>query len=193
MVIAWLFLPDLPAIVIGGILIYIPGVWLNDRVKSRRQNIDQLLPIAIGRTPAGLLAGGAVPDVLQQVGESLEMEKTNPLTPESILTASEMRIKDKVEALRRVLSRSPMVSLAKLDQLLEGYTEASGRSFTGEARISFNLEFWYPGKSISDRVWYVRDAPSILSKAKFPTDLHESIYIQFLLTFWNHEENSGCQ
>jgi pilus assembly protein TadC len=130
MVIAWLFLPGLPAIVIGGILIYIPGAWLDDRVKSRGRNIDQLLPIAIGRTAAGLLAGGSVPDVLQQVGESLEIEKTNPLTPEFILTASEMRIKDRVEALRSLASRSPSVSLANLAQLLEGYTEAGGRAYT---------------------------------------------------------------
>jgi Flp pilus assembly protein TadB len=131
MVIAWLFLPGLPAIVIGGILFYIPGAWLDDRVKSRGRNIDQLLPIAIGRTAAGLLAGGSVPDVLQQVGESLELEKTNPLTPEFVLTASEMRIKDRVEALRNLASRSPSVSLSNLAQLLEGYTEAGGRAYTG--------------------------------------------------------------
>jgi len=131
MVIAWLFLPGLPSIVIGGILFYIPGAWLDDRVKSRGRNIDQLLPIAIGRTAAGLLAGGSVPDVLQQVGESLELEKTNPLTPEFVLTASEMRIKDRVEALRSLASRSPSVSLANLAQLLEGYTEAGGRAYTG--------------------------------------------------------------
>jgi tight adherence protein C len=131
MVIAWLFLPGLPAIVIGGILFYIPGAWLDDRVKSRGRNIDQLLPIAIGRTAAGLLAGGSVPDVLQQVGESLEIEKTNPLTPEFVLTASEMRIKDRVEALRSLASRSPSVSLANLAQLLEGYTEAGGHAYTG--------------------------------------------------------------
>ena len=95
---------------IGGILFYIPGAWLDDRVKSRGRNIDQLLPIAIGRIAAGLLAGGSVPDVLQQVGESLELEKTNPLTPEFVLTASEMRIKDRVEALRSLASRSPSVS-----------------------------------------------------------------------------------
>jgi Flp pilus assembly protein TadB len=130
MVIAWLFLPGLPAIVIGGILFYIPGAWLDDRVKSRGRNIDQLLPIAIGRTAAGLLAGGSVPDVLQQVGESLELEKTNPLTPEFVLTASEMRIKDRVEALRSLASRSPSVSLSNLAQLLEGYTEAGGRAYT---------------------------------------------------------------
>ena len=131
MVIAWLFLPGLPAIVIGGILFYIPGAWLDDRVKSRGRNIDQLLPIAIGRTAAGLLAGGSVPDVLQQVGKSLELEKTNPLTPEFVLTASEMRIKDRVEALRSLASRSPSVSLSNLAQLLEGYTEAGGRAYTG--------------------------------------------------------------
>ncbi|MCX6054305.1 MAG: hypothetical protein NTZ74_05195 [Chloroflexi bacterium] len=134
MVIAWLFLPGLPAIVIGGILFYIPGAWLDDRVKSRGRNIDQLLPIAIGRTAAGLLAGGSVPDVLQQVGESLELEKTNPLTPEFVLTASEMRIKDRVEALRSLASRSPSVSLSNLAQLLEGYTESGGRAYTGMAR-----------------------------------------------------------
>jgi Flp pilus assembly protein TadB len=130
-VIAWLFLPGLPAIVIGGILFYVPGAWLDDRVKSRGRNIDQLLPIAIGRTAAGLLAGGSVPDVLQQVGESLELEKTNPLTPEFVLTASEMRIKDRVEALRSLASRSPSVSLSNLAQLLEGYTEAGGCAYTG--------------------------------------------------------------
>ena len=131
MVIVWLFLPGLPAIVIGGILVYIPGAWLDDRVKSRGRNIDQLLPIAFGRTAAGLLAGGSVPDVLQQVGESLELEKTNPLTPEFVLTASEMRIKDRVEALRSLASRSPSVSLSNLAQLLEGYTESGGRAYTG--------------------------------------------------------------
>ena len=131
MVIAWLFLPGLPAIVIGGILFYVPGAWLDDRVKSRGRNIDQLLPIAIGRTAAGLLAGGSVPDVLQQVGESLELEKTNPLTPQFVLTASEMRIKDRVEALRSLASRSPSVSLSNLAQLLEGYTESGGRAYTG--------------------------------------------------------------
>jgi tight adherence protein C len=130
-VITWLFLPGLPAIVVGGIVFYVPGAWLDDRVKSRGRKIDQLLPIGIGRIAAGLLAGGSVPDVLQQVGESLEIEKTNPLTPEFVLTASEMRIKDRVESLRSLAARSPSVSLANLAQLLEGYTEAGGRAYTG--------------------------------------------------------------
>ena len=41
-----------------------------------------------------------------------------------------MRIKDRVEALRGLASRSPSVSLANLAQLLEGYTEAGGRAYT---------------------------------------------------------------
>ncbi len=130
-VITWIFLPGLPAVVVGGIAWYVPNAWLDDRVRSRGRNVDQVLPIAIGRISAGLLAGGSVPDVLQQVGESLSLQGTNPLTPELVLTASEMRIKDRTEALRGLAARSPSVSLANLAQLLEGFTEAGGRAYTG--------------------------------------------------------------
>lgn len=129
-VITWIFLPGLPALVVGAIGGYVPNAWLDDRVKSRGRKMDQVLPIAIGRIAAGLLAGGSVPDVLQQVGESLALQGVNPLTPELLLTASEMRIKDRSEALRALASRSPSVSLANLAQLLEGFTEAGGRAYT---------------------------------------------------------------
>jgi Flp pilus assembly protein TadB len=126
----WFFLPGLPAIIVAGIAVYVPNAWLDDQVKSRGRKIDAHLPIAIGRISAGLLASGSVPDVLQQVGESLAIEKSNPLTPELLLTATEMRVKDRVEALRGMAARSPSVSLANLAQLLEGFTEAGGRSYT---------------------------------------------------------------
>ena len=126
----WVFLPGVPALVVGGIAFYVPNAWLDDKVKSRGRMIDQQLPIAIGRISAGLLAGGSVPDVLQQVGESLALEKNNPLTPELILTATEMRVKDRLDALHSLAARSPSVSLANLAQLLEGFTEAGGRSYT---------------------------------------------------------------
>lgn len=128
--VTWVFLPGLPALVVGGIALYVPNAWLDDKVKSRGRMIDQYLPIAIGRISAGLLAGGSVPDVLQQVGESLALEKENPLTPELLLTATEMRVKDRIEALRSLAARSPSVSLSNLAQLLEGFTEAGGRSYT---------------------------------------------------------------
>ena len=130
MAVMWVFLPGLPALVVGGIAFYVPNAWLDDKVKSRGRMIDQQLPIAIGRISAGLLAGGSVPDVLQQVGESLALEKNNPLTPELILTATEMRVKDRMDALHSLAARSPSVSLANLAQLLEGFTEAGGRSYT---------------------------------------------------------------
>ncbi|MEN4012361.1 MAG: hypothetical protein ROW48_10035 [Bellilinea sp.] len=130
MAVMWVFLPGLPALVVGGIAFYVPNAWLDDKVKSRGRMIDQQLPIAIGRISAGLLAGGSVPEVLQQVGESLALEKTNPLTPELILTATEMRVKDRLDALHSLAARSPSVSLANLAQLLEGFTEAGGRSYT---------------------------------------------------------------
>jgi tight adherence protein B len=130
MAVMWVFLPGLPALVVGGIAFYVPNAWLDDKVKSRGRMIDQQLPIAIGRISAGLLAGGSVPDVLQQVGESLALEKNNPLTPELILTATEMRVKDRLDALHSLAARSPSVSLANLAQLLEGFTEAGGRSYT---------------------------------------------------------------
>lgn len=128
--VTWLFLPGLPALVVAGVAFYIPNAWLDDKVKSRGRKIDQVLPIAIGRISAGLLAGGSVPDVLQQVGESLALQGANPLTPELLLTASEMRVKDRTEALRGLAGRSPSVSMSNLAQLLEGFTEAGGRAYT---------------------------------------------------------------
>ncbi len=125
----WLVLPGLPALVVGGIAFYLPTAWLGDRVKNRGREIDRCLPIAIGRIAAGLLAGGSVPDVLQQVGQSLEIEGANPLTPELLLAAGELRIKDRREALQNLAQHSPSVSLANLAQLLEGYSEAGGSRY----------------------------------------------------------------
>jgi len=127
--VTWLVLAGLPALVVGGIAYYLPNAWLDDKVKSRGREIDKCLPIAIGRIAAGLLAGGSVPDVLQQVGQSLQIEAANPLTPELMLTATELRTKDRREALRNLAQRSPSVSLANLAQLLEGYTEAGGARY----------------------------------------------------------------
>ncbi len=63
-VIAWAFLPGLPALAAAGLVFYIPSGWLEDKVKSRGREIDKLLPLAVGRITAGLLAGGSVQDVL---------------------------------------------------------------------------------------------------------------------------------
>ena len=57
-VVTWAFLPGLPAIAAGALVFYIPSGWLDDKVKSRGRQIDTLLPLAVGRITAGLLAGG---------------------------------------------------------------------------------------------------------------------------------------
>ena len=126
---AWSFLPGLPALILGAIAAYLPYAWLDDRVKSRGREIDRLLPVAVGRITAGLLAGGSIPEVLQKTGESLEMESPNPLTPELMLTAAELRSKERQLALRSLAARSPSTSLANLAFLLDGYSEAGGGKY----------------------------------------------------------------
>ena len=126
----WVFLPGLPALVVGGIAFYVPNAWLDDKVKSRGRMIDQSLPIAIGRISAGLLAGGSVPDVLQQVAKSLALAEEQSADPGTDPDRFRDARQGSPEALRGLAARSPSVSLANLAQLLEGFTEAGGRAYT---------------------------------------------------------------
>ena len=128
-VIAWPMLPGLPAMILAIIATYLPYAWLDDRVKSRGRENDRLLPVAVGRITAGLLAVGSVPEVLQKTGESLDMESPNPLTPELMLTAAELRSKERQQALRSLAARSPSTSLSNLAYLLDGYSEAGGGKY----------------------------------------------------------------
>jgi Flp pilus assembly protein TadB len=128
-VITWPMLPGLPALTLAIISAYLPYAWLDDRVKSRGREIDRLLPVAVGRITAGLLAGGSVPEVLQKTGESLDMGSPNPLTPELMLTAAELRSKERQQALRSLAARSPSTSLSNLAYLLDGYSEAGGGKY----------------------------------------------------------------
>jgi Flp pilus assembly protein TadB len=116
-------------VVLGGVVYYAFGAWLNDKVLSRGKEIDKHLPIAVGRIAAGLLAGGSPPEVLNAVAASLELEGKSPLTPELYLTAAEMRTKDRREALVSLAERSPSVSLSNLATLLIGYIEAGGGKY----------------------------------------------------------------
>lgn len=127
---AWAFLPGIPAIALGGLVYYVPQAWLTDKVKSRGREIDKLLPITIGRITSGLAAGSSIPDVLDDVATTLELEAKNPLSPELHLTAADLRSKDRNEALQDMARRSPSISLANLSYLLEGYVEAGGGKYT---------------------------------------------------------------
>jgi tight adherence protein B len=128
-VLGTLALGPIVGLVLAGIAWYAPQAWLDDKAKSRGKEIDKVLPIAVGRIAAGLLAGGSPSDVLQQVAASLELEGSNPLSPELALTAAEMRTKDRREALYALGLRSPSTSLSNLATLLEGYLEAGGGKY----------------------------------------------------------------
>lgn len=129
MLLAWAFLPGIPAITAGLLVYYAPTAIMNDRVKGRGREIDKLLPIAIGRITAGLATGASVPEVLDDVAGTLELEGRNPLSPEFALTAAELRSKERTEALQNLARRSPSVSLANLAYLLEGYIESGGGKY----------------------------------------------------------------
>ena len=129
-VIAWPFLPGMPALILSGIVVYLPYTWLGEKVKSRGREIDRLMPVAVGRITAGLLAGGSIPEVLQKTGESLDLEGPNPLTPELLLTAAELRSKERKQAFHDLAARSPSTSLSNLAYLLDGYSEAGGGKYT---------------------------------------------------------------
>ena len=99
-------------------------------MKRRGLEIDRQLPVAVGRITAGLLTGASLPEILQKTAKSLAEEGPNPLTPELLLTAAELRSKDRQEAFRDLAARSPSTSLANLAFLLEGYSEVGGAKYT---------------------------------------------------------------
>jgi Flp pilus assembly protein TadB len=116
-------------LVLAGVAWYAPQAWLKDKVQSRGKAIDRVLPIAIGRIAAGLLAGGSPSEVLQQTADSMELEGRNPLSPELSLAAIEIRTKDSESALHSLAERSPSTSLANLAMLLDGYVGAGGGKY----------------------------------------------------------------
>lgn len=126
----WGFLPGIPAILLGGLAFYVPYAVLSERIKGRGKAIDRELPLAIGRLCAGLLAGGGIADVLEEVGKSLEGERSSSLAAELRLTASDLRTKDRGQALSDLAARSPSLSLANLAFLLQGYMEVGGGKYT---------------------------------------------------------------
>lgn len=128
--ICWSFLPGIPALALGGITLYTPYAILTDRIKGRGKVVDRELPLAISRLCAGLLAGGGVADVLEEVGKSLESGKSAGLASELRLTASDLRTRDRGQALADLAARSPSLTLANLAFLLEGYLEVGGGKYT---------------------------------------------------------------
>ncbi len=128
---AWaFFIPGLPALALGAIAGYLPIASLSERAKSRGLEMDKLLPIALSRIAAGLQQNRGLDEVLEMVGNSLLTGGANPLTPELLKTAQDMRTKNQpAAALRDLAKRSPSVSLSNVAILLESYLRAGGGQY----------------------------------------------------------------
>ena len=125
---AWrFFVPGLPALVIGGMLGYLPTMTLNERALSRGLRMDEHLPLALSRISAGLQAGRGLDEVLETTGNSLP--EASPLTAEFVKSAQDIRTGDAQEAMQRLAERSASPSLANVAMLLESYLRAGGGQY----------------------------------------------------------------
>jgi Flp pilus assembly protein TadB len=121
------FLPGLPALMIGGMLSWLPSLTLKERALSRGLRIDEHLPLALSRIAAGLEANHGLDEVLETVGRSLPV--SSPLTAELVKTAQDIRSGDAQEAMRKLAGRSPSPSLANVAMLLESFIRAGGGQY----------------------------------------------------------------
>jgi pilus assembly protein TadC len=126
----WLFLPGLPALLLAAISGYLPFYFLKEQIKNRANAIEKVMPVAVGRIASGLLAGGGLPQVLEETAHSLNVEGNNPLSPELLLTTAELNAKSRHEALSNLAKRSPSPSLSNLAFLLESYLESGGGKYS---------------------------------------------------------------
>jgi Flp pilus assembly protein TadB len=125
---AWrFFVPGLPALVIGGMLAYLPTMTLNERALTRGLRMDEHLPLALSRISAGLQAGRGLDEVLETTGNSLP--EGSPLTAEFLKSAQDIRTGDAQEAMRKLAERSASPSLANVAMLLESYLRAGGGQY----------------------------------------------------------------
>jgi Flp pilus assembly protein TadB len=125
---AWrFFLPGLPALMIGGMLVCLPTLALNERALSRGLRMDEHLPLALSRISAGLQAGRGLDEVLETTGKSLP--ENSPLTGELMKAAQDIRTGNAQEAMRKLAERSPSPSLSNVAMLLESYLRAGGGQY----------------------------------------------------------------
>ena len=125
---AWkFFVPGLPALVVGGMLAYLPYAALQERALSRGLRMDEHLPLALSRIAAGLQAGRGLDEVLETTGRSLP--EGSPLTVELVKSAQDIRSGDAQEAMRKLAERSASSSFANVAMLLESYLRAGGGQY----------------------------------------------------------------
>ena len=138
---AWkFFVPGLPALVLGGMLAYLPYAFLQERALSRGLRMDEHLPLALSRIAAGLQAGRGLDEVLETTGNSLP--DGSPLTAELVKCAQDIRTGDAQQAMRKLAERSASPSFANVAMLLESYLRAGGGQYAmvvAEAAVQIQL------------------------------------------------------
>lgn len=123
------FIPGLPSLALGGVLVYLPFAYIQEKGRSRGRMIDEKLAIALSRIAPGLQVNRGLDDVLEEVARSLGAEGANPLTPELLKTAKDIRSRSAEQALRDLAKRSPSLSLSNVAMLLESYHRAGGGQY----------------------------------------------------------------
>jgi len=123
------FIPGLPALAIGSVLAYLPYAYIQERIRGRGRMIDERLAIALSRIATGLQVNRGLDVVLEEVARSLNSEGPNPLTPELLMTAKDIRTRNVEQALRDLAKRSPSLSLSNVAMLLESYHRAGGGQY----------------------------------------------------------------
>lgn len=127
---SWVFfIPGLPSLAVGGVLAYLPFGYVQEKARSRGRMIDEKLPIALSRIGPGLQVNRGLDEVLEEVAKSLNSEGSNPLSPELLKTAKDIRTRNTEQALRDLAKRSPSLSLANIAMLLESYHRAGGGQY----------------------------------------------------------------
>ncbi len=124
-----LFFPGLPSLAVGGVLGYLPFAYLQEKARGRGRLMDEKLALALSRIAPGLQVNRGLDEVLEEVAKSLSSEGPNPLTPELLMTAKDMRTRNVEGALRDLAQRSPSLSLANVAMLLESYHRAGGGQY----------------------------------------------------------------
>lgn len=123
------FIPGLPALAVGGVLAYLPFGYIQEKAGSRGRMIDEKLAIALSRIAPGLQVNRGLDEVLEEVAKSLNSEGPNPLTPELLKTAKDIRTRSTEQALKDLADRSPSLSLSNVAMLLESYHRAGGGQY----------------------------------------------------------------
>jgi hypothetical protein len=111
------------------VLAFLPYSFILDRSRQRGRVIDEKLAIALTRISPGLQVNRGLDEVLEEVARSLEVEGPNPLTPELLKTARDIRTRSVEQALRDLARRSPSLSLSNISMLLESYIRAGGGQY----------------------------------------------------------------